>query len=124
MAEYRRGQGPNALPQGAATALNRFQPDKAGYQDMDIPVEFAPGNEPDEPDEGDGGYSENMQVLLSAPDAGYRARLMPRESPTRVPRYVVRHLPTLMAAARMPDAPPTLRALFNAVVEYMDREGA
>ena len=122
MAEYRRGTGPNALPQGAASRLNRMTPDQAGYQDNTVPVQWARGNQPEEPDEDDGGLSENMQVLLSQHDTGYRPPLMAKQRATRVPRYVVRHLPTLYAASRLPDAPPTLRGMFNAVVRYMENE--
>ena len=121
MAEYRRGQGPDALPQGAASTLNRITPANAAYQDNTVPVEFARDNEPDV-DEDDGGLNENMQVLVSPPYAGYRSQLMSKARPYRVPRYVVRHLPTLFAASRQPDAPPTLRAMFNAIIRYMDSE--
>ena len=125
MAEYRRGQGSDALPQGAASSLNRLLPrggaDQAGYQDNTVPVEFARDSEPDV-DEDDKGYSENLQVLLSPPDAGYRSSVMPKDRPNRVPRYVVRHLPTLMAAARQPDAPPAVRAIFNATLRYLESE--
>ena len=121
MAEYRRGRGPNALPQGAASTINRLTPADAGYQDNTVPVTFARENAPDIDDD-DTGASENMQVLLSPPDAGYQSPLMAKERQTRVPRYVVRHLPTLMAAARQPDAPPALRAMFNSVLRYLDNE--
>ena len=121
MAVYRRGTGQDALPQGAASRLNRMTPDQAGYQDNTVPVQWARGNEPEE--EGDeAGLSENMQVLLSPHDAGYRPPVMAKQRPTRVPRYVVRHLPTLYAAAQLPDAPPTLRGMFNAIVRYMENE--
>ena len=43
MAEYRRGQRPNALPQGAATALNEATPDELALENPEIPVIFAPG---------------------------------------------------------------------------------
>ena len=121
MAEYRRGQGPNALPQGAATGLNARTPPNAAYQDMEIPVEFARDNEPDL-EEDDSRYDENMQVLLSPPDAGYKPPAM-RDRAGRVPRYVVRHLPELMMAAQQPDAPPTLRALYRKVVRDLEAEG-
>lgn len=124
MPEYRRGTGPDALPQGAATRLNRTTPRitaaNAGYQDNTVPVQWAGGEEPEEDDKG---LSDNMQVLLSPPDEGYRPPVMPRERPNRVPRYVVRHLPTMFAASRMPDAPPTLRAMFNAIVRQLETEG-
>lgn len=121
MAEYRRGQGPNALPQGAAKKLNVRTPPAGAYQDMDIPIEFAPDTQPDV-DEDDSHYDENMQVLLSPPDPGYRRAVMPRDRPNRVPRYVVRNLPVLMAASRDPSAPPALRALYKATLRQLEME--
>ena len=120
MAEVQRGEGPNALPFGAATALNRAQPSASAFQTDEIPIQFAPDTDADELPTGSLG--ENMDVLLSDPDEGYRERLMARDRPGRVPRYIVRHLPTLMAAARNPDAPPTIRAFYNAIVRQLEAE--
>jgi hypothetical protein len=127
MPEYRRGTGPDALPQGAATRLNaltpRMRPEDAGYQDNTVPVQWARGNEPDMDEGDDAGLSENMQVLLSPHDVGYRAPVMSKQRPNRVPAYVVRHLPEALAASRMPDAPPALRAMFNSTIRYLENEG-
>ena len=120
MAEVQRGEGPNALPFGAATALNRAQPSASAFQTDEIPIQFAPDTDADELPTGSLG--ENMDVLLSDPDEGYRERLMARDRSGRVPRYIVRHLPTLMAAARNPDAPPTIRAFYNAIVRQLEAE--
>jgi hypothetical protein len=47
---------------------------------------------------------------------------MPKERPGRVPRYVIRHLPQLMAAARDPSAPPTLIAIKNSIIRHLEAE--
>ena len=126
-AEYRRGTGPNALPQGGAAAINAAQPppqDLAGTPmelGADVPVMFAPGE--DDEDETLGG-SENMQILMGPSDPNFQRSLAPRDRVGRVPRSVVRHLPTLSAAAKAPDAPPTLRALYNAITRDLEQEMA
>ena len=122
-AEYRRGTGPNALPQGAATAVNAAQPpDLAGTPmepGADVPVMFAPENDEEELT---AGGSENMKILLGPSDPAFQKTMAPRDRPGRVPRYVVRHLPTLSAAAKSPDAPPALRALYNAITRDLEQE--
>ena len=122
--EYRRGSGSNALPQGGASQVNAAQPARDDMNDpaiAEVPVEYAPGE--DDPIENDDSHdSENMQVLLQDPDPGYRSTLLPKDRAGRVPRYVVRHLPQLMAAVKDPDAPPTLRALYNATLRHLEME--
>src|SRR3972149_4315890 len=120
MAEVQRGEGPDALPFGAATSLNRAQPSATASQADETPIQFAPDTDADELPTGSLG--ENMDVLLSDPHEGYRERLMARDRPGRGPPYIVRPLPTLMAAARNPDAPPTIRAFYNAVVRQLEAE--
>lgn len=118
--KFRRGTGPNALPQGAAAALNRAQPNFA-LENTDIPVDFS-GDIPDEVEEAPA--NENMEVLLGDPDPAYRPAVTPRDRAGQVPRYIVRHLPQMMAAVRDPDAPPTLRAVYNAVLRQLENERA
>lgn len=120
--EFRRGSGPNALPQGGASQVNRSQPDEADFmtENTEIPVVFASGE--DEIDDVDGGMTENMQVLASSPDREYRASLTQPAREPRLPKYVLRHLPTLAAAAKDPDAPATIRAMYNAVVRQLGAE--
>lgn len=126
-AEFRRGQGPNALPQGAATALNEAQPDldddpAAGLlPDDDIPVQFTSGKGAPIPDD-DSGLSDDLKILLGPPNPNYRPRLARTERPGRVPTYVVRQLPQLIAAAADPAAPPTLIALKNSILRYIEDE--
>jgi hypothetical protein len=121
MPDFQRGQGSDALPQGAATALNETQPDNGDFalENMDIPVLFAPG-EHDPIDNNDGGLSENIQVLIDHPNPDYRA--IPKDRQGRVPRYVVRHLPEIWAAVKDPEATPTHRALYNGVIRYLEQE--
>ena len=125
-AAYRKGTGPNALPQGAATSLNARQPkeDVSGTPleaGADVPVVFSPGVE--EPlDEGMGGYSENMQMLLDNPDPNYRPPMMPKARPGRMPTGYVRHLPQLAAMARLPNAPPALIGMYNLAVMHLENE--
>lgn len=122
MAEYQQGEGPNRLPQGAATQLNAAQPrDLLDGPGSEIPVEFAPREE-DRVDDFDTGVGENMQVLLEPPNPDYRASVVPKDRPGRVPQYVVRHLPALAAAARNPEAPVTLKAFYNMVVRHLEQE--
>jgi len=121
MAEVRRGVGPNALPQGAATALNRAIPAESAYQDNEVPVQFVPDSVEDDVAP-DGELGENMEVLLSDPDEGYRPPLFARDPPGRVPARIVRHLPQLMAAARDPDAPIALKAMYKMIVRRLEQE--
>ena len=119
MAEYRRGSGPDALPQGAASALNAAAAPPIEAANADIPVVFAPGEEDPIPDD-DKGLDEDQQVLVEGPYAGFRAQ--PKDRAGRVPRSVVRHLPQLQAAARDPSAHPTLRAYYVSVVRNLEIE--
>lgn len=127
MAEYRQGVGPNRLPQGGAAQVNAATPpaeDLAGTPlepGGDIPVVYARG-EADPVGNDDNGLSEEAQVLLAPPNPGFASSLMPSQSANRVPRYVVRNLPILMAAASDPEAPVTIRALYNAVVRRLEAE--
>ena len=123
MAEYRRGTGPDALPQGAASRINRATPPPGGadfgYQANEVPIQWARGEEPDEPE---GKMSENMEVLTSPPDAGYKPPLMSKQA-RRVPARVVRNLDKLYAAQRHPDAPPLLRAAYRYWLWQLEQEG-
>lgn len=121
MAEYRRGQGPNALPQGEATRLNEATPDELALESPDIPVIFAPGRDDPVPDD-DSDLNEDLQILAAPPDPRYKGSVVPKERPGRIPKYVVRHLAEFRAAATAPDAPPSLRALFNATIRHLDDE--
>lgn len=123
MAEYRRGQGPNALPQGAATSLNEAQPDldALALENMDVPVQYGKGDGLPIPDD-DSGVSDDLSILLAPPNPNYTKRVLPKERQGRVPKYVVRHLPQFRAAATAPDAPPTLRALYNATLRQLEEE--
>ena len=123
MAEYRRGQGPNALPQGGATQVNRAQPpDRSFTLDApEIPVQYAPEGDvgiPNVPP----GASENKQILLNGPDERFRPKVAPADRAGRVPRYVVRHLPELAAAVKDPTSPPALRAIYNSVLRQLELE--
>lgn len=125
MAEYRQGTGPNRLPQGGAAQASAATPPAAAFEATDpnapgseVPVMYAPEVEDEDP----GPLTESMDVLLSPPDPDYRASAVPKDRQGRVPRYVVRHLPQLMAAARDPDAPPAVRAIYNAVARQLEME--
>lgn len=126
MAEYRQGVGPDRLPQGAAKALNDAQPGMNPPLDTQIPVQFVPHGSPDGIDySNDNNEDEEMQVLMSPPDQGYRPPLFrPQQDQHRLPQYVRRHLPTLWAAARQPDAPPALRAAFHSIIRTLEDEEA
>jgi len=116
MAEYRQGTGPNRLPQGGAAQVNAATPPE--LDNMDIPVVFAPGEE--DPLEDERGLDEDAQILLEPPDPRFAPQ--PKDREGRIPRYVVRHLPQLMAAARDPNAHPTLRAYYASIVRNLERE--
>lgn len=116
--KFRRGQGPNALPQGAAAALNRAQPNFA-LENQDIPVEFATPQDDIVPDEAFDD-DDDLGVLLADPDPRFSPT--PKDRAGRIPRYVVRHLPQLQAAQRDPNAHPTLRAYYLSIVRNLERE--
>lgn len=101
--------------------MNAAQPPPAELQNMDIPVVFAPGEE-EQIDNDDSGLDETMQALLSPPIEGYRPPAVPVRRPGKLPRYVVRNLPLLMAAAKDPEAPPTVRALYRATLRHLEQE--
>ena len=119
MAEYTKGQGPNALPQGGASALNEMG--ALALENTEIPVQFAGGEADDIPDD-DQGTADDLQVLLQPPDPNRVRSALPRERPGRIPKYTVRHLAQFRAAATAPDAPPGLRALYNATIRQLDDE--
>lgn len=122
MAEYQRGTGPDALPQGEATALNAAQPE---FTDPaipdDIPVEFVPAQGTPIPND-DTGLGDDAAILVDHPDPDYTRSVFSNERTGRVPTYVVRHLPTLLAAAADPHAPPTIIGLKNSVIRYLEDE--
>lgn len=128
MAEYRRGTGPNALPYGGAGDVNQATPpteDVAGTPldaGAEVPVQFAPGEADDNIPDDDNGLDEDTQVLLDHPNPDYQASMFPKDRAGRVPRYVVRHLPELMAAVRDPNAPPALLALYRAIIRQLEAE--
>ena len=120
MAEYRRGQGPNALPQGGAAQVNRQTPRPAPLETQ-VPVQYAPEGDVAIPDEIPGA-SETKQVLLQGPHPRFEPSEIPLDRAGRVPRYVVRHLPQLAATAKDPMAPPALRAMYAAVLRQLELE--
>ena len=87
---------------------------------MDIPVQFAPGEADAIPDTDEG--DETLDALMAAPFEGFRRAAVPNQRPGRLPKYVVRNLPLLMAAARDPEAPPTIRALYRATIRHLEQE--
>jgi len=118
LAEYQRGSGPQQLPQGTASAVNAATPSPA--QPLDIPVQYAgPADHPPIPPDG---QNDNKDILTAPPHPGYVPPLVPQATPSQVPQSVVRNLPRLMAAARDPDAPETVKALYNAIVWELNRQ--
>jgi hypothetical protein len=89
-------------------------------QQPDPGVIYAPREE-DPVDENDGGLSENMQILSAPPDPGFSPN--PMRPMGRVPRSVVRNLPVLMAAARDPEAPRAIKAIYKAITDAVARQG-
>ncbi len=123
MAEYRRGSGPNALPQGAATGLNAATPDPEAQmltENQHIPVQYAPQHDVIPND--NSGLDENQDIMLDHPDPNYQPSLMTQNRPGKVPTYVVRHMPELLAATADPSAPPTLIALKRSIVRHLENE--
>ena len=126
MAEYRRGTGPDALPQGGASQANAATPTASDYdalalENTDIPVQYAPNRDEQIPND-DSDVHDDLQILLEGPDPEYQPALMQKNRPGRVPSYVVAHLPQLMAAAKDPAAPPTLVALKNSIIRHLEDE--
>jgi len=118
LAEYRKGTGPKQLPQGAASAVNRATP--APAEQMDIPVQYA--SSADHPTLPPDGQDDNLDILTAPPHPGYTPSLIPRSKPSQIPQSVVRNLPRLMAAATDPDAPETVRALYQSLVWELQRQ--
>lgn len=118
MAEYRRGSGPQQLPQGAASAVNAATP--SSYPQVNIPVQYAtPADHPPLPPDG---QNDNMDILTAPPHPDYQPPLVAPTAPSVVPQSVVRNLPRLMAAARDPNAPQTVTALYKAIVWELERQ--
>ena len=115
MAEYRRGSGPQQLPQGGAKAAND------ALNPVDIPVNYATTKDRVAP-VADQTLSDNTQILIAPPHPNYQGPSSP--APLQVPAYVVRHLPRLMAAAKDPDAPVTLKALYRTIIAQLDAQQA
>ena len=129
MAEYRRGTGPNALPQGGAAAINAAQPapqdilpsttSGGGLPDgTEIPVEFG---QPE--DDLDTGLSENMSILTGPADPAFKSTpIQTRKGPDRVPSHIVANMPILQAAARNPESPIAMTALYRFIARRLERE--
>jgi len=120
VAEYRRGApsvspGNQQLPFGAASAANAAIPTPAAP--IAPAIRSVPRSEPD-PDAQ--ATTENMEILSAPPEPGYTPD--PMRPLGRVPRYVVRNLPSLMMAARDPEAPRSIKALYRAVVAEIEAE--
>jgi len=128
MAAIRKGQGPNALPQGAATQVNAATPPAAAFDDellgnmgAEIPVQFAQGEEDDS--DLDTGLSENMDILTGEADPGFRPPpIADQGTPSRAPTHAVRFLHILTAGARNPLSPVGMTALYKWFVRRLERE--
>jgi hypothetical protein len=118
LAEYRKGTGPQQLPQGAASAANKATP--SPQQPMDIPVQYA--TEADHPQLPPDGQNDNLDILTADPHPAYTPPLVNRTGPGVVPTSVVRNLPRLMAAAMDPEAPESLKALYHSIVFELERQ--
>lgn len=126
MAEYTKGTGTTQLPQGAASAANAAVPPPEQGPDMqqglpqDIPVEYSPPSDVGGVDKRE---TENSQLLTGPGDPNFRPNPASRGS-GRVPAYVVRNLPLMAAAARDPEAPRFIKALYRATVARLEAEQA
>ena len=125
MPDYRRGRGPDQLPQGAATAVNAAQLPQGGGTGLppgtEIPVQFAPegGDDPGP----DTGLTENMQLMVGPADPRFRPTpISTQGQPNRVPAHIVRHLPILAAAARNPESPVAMKALLLFITRRLEQE--
>lgn len=131
MADYQRGTGPDALPQGGATAANaavaapapgpQTQPQDPSGQpgarlQQDIPIEYG---DPQKVASNDPSLSDNMQLLTGPSDPSFQAK--PPQG-GRVPAALVRALPLLAVASKSPDAPFALKAQYRAAVAAVERE--
>lgn len=87
---------------------------------MDIPVQYATAA--DHPPLPPDGQNDNLDILTAPPHPGYEPPLVPRATPQQIPQSVVRNLPRLMAAARDPDAPESVKALYKALVWELERQ--
>ena len=125
MVEMQKGTGPDALPHGAATALNESaappaaQPDLSAQPPAEIPVEYATApRESGAPDPSD---SENLNLLTMPADPNFKP---PRQAPDRVPKRVIRNLPLIMEATKDPAAPRAVTALYRAIIDAVESEQA
>lgn len=117
---FQRGQGPNALPQGAATQANEGI-DVSG-DPFEVPVVFEePGLEDTELDN-DTGMSEDEQFLFDDPFPEYQRSIVPTTRPNRLPKYVIRHLPAAIASLNNPRTPPAWKAMIRATIRQASLE--
>jgi hypothetical protein len=86
---------------------------------QDIPVEYGP---PQPVAEASMKESENLNLLTGPSDPSYSPG--PQSSPRKVARNIIRNLPMMAVAAKDPEAPPALRALFRALVARAEAEQA
>ena len=126
MAEYQRGQGSDALPQGGASQVNASTPgasqfDQLAMESPEVPVDFVPGNHGMAVPPTNDDLDEDMQILADGPDPG-RVVPMVKQNPNRLPKYIIRHLPQFRAAAMAPDAPPAMLALYKAAIRQLEDE--
>jgi hypothetical protein len=124
--EYRKGEGPDQLEQGEATALNEAPmpgPPATALEDA-----FAPGQPvpqyPSSPERRappayrPNGLEEEM-LFLDAPEAGTGIPTLP---PGRLPSSVLRNLPLMRRAADDPEAPRAVRMIYAALVNSLEGE--
>lgn len=122
---YEKGQpsiapGSQQLPQGGATQANASVPTPdPGMAMPDLPVIYAPREE-DPIDNDDSKLSENMQILAAPPDPNWAPN--PMKPMRKVPQYVVRNLPLLMVAARDPEAPRAIKAMYRVAVAALEKQ--
>lgn len=87
---------------------------------MDIPVAYASPN--DQPQLPPDGQNDNIDILTAPPHPNFAPPNIPKSKPQQIPQSVVRNLPRLMAAAKDPDAPETVKALYAGIVWELERQ--
>lgn len=121
MPEIRRGTGPDALPQGEATALNEVLPSEGELDpgpDLDIPPAPTPANYESNfvgPEESFSPTSDEEEILFQDRDPTAPKNVGMR--PGRLPSSLARSLPMMKAAAAVTGDPSgSLQLVYEALV--------
>lgn len=82
--------------------------------------EFAPDGY--DPIYSDSGLTEDEEILLADHPNGPQRIRYASSKQAKIPTRVIRQLPAIQRLAQQPGAPPSIRALYKAIVDHLERE--